>query len=174
MKPINFINSVSPTVHRSIARFIRTILIVSISLFTILGIITVHQLRHLKTLKSDIASLATHCTRFKQLREQQEHLQTTEQELRAKITTAITLRKKQLNPHDHLQALHTCMPPACTLHTISMQTTMITCSVQCKDPRTAHTYTQTLIKTRLFSTARITEIRNQNHSYQATIELTFT
>ena len=172
MKPINFINPIPPAEHRSIARFMRSTLIISICFLTILGTISIYQLQHLKTLKHDVVTLTEHCARFNQLLEQHEQLAEKEQELRNTITQATALRKKQLNPHTLMHALHTSTPTATTLQTISVHANEITCTIQCKNPRTAHTYLQTLTKTGLFTTVRLTEIRSQARAYHATLQLT--
>jgi hypothetical protein len=99
MKPINFINPISPTTHRSLAQFIRITLIITLCLCVVLGTISLYQLHHLTTLKQDVASLTMHCERFKQRLEKQEELAKTEQELRDKLNTSIALHKKQKQLH---------------------------------------------------------------------------
>jgi Tfp pilus assembly protein PilN len=172
MKPINFINPIPPAAHRSIAHFMRSTLIISICFLTILGTISVYQLQNLKTLEYDVVTLTQHCARFNKLLEQQEQLAAQEQELRNKITQVTMVHKKQLNPHTLVRALHSSIPAATMLQTVSVHANELTCTVQCKNPRTAHTYLQALTKTGLFATVRLTEIRSQTHAYQVTLQLT--
>lgn len=172
MKPINFINPIPPATHRALAQFMRYTLLATSALIIIMASITVHQLHRMRTIKQHVTTLRMHCARFNKALEHQQELVVQEQELQTKLTTITTLRKKQISPHTCIQALHAHIPPGASLHTITLHAPTITCSMRCKDPRTAHQYTQALLKTGVYTTARITEIRSQAGAYQATVELT--
>lgn len=171
MKPINFINSVAPSAHRSMRQYMQHTFLAIIGLCTFLASITWYQCKQIQTIKEDLTSLAHHQTRLKPVRERQQQLMATAQELQTKIDSVTTLRKKQPNAYQIIQALHTHKPSTATLHAITLHGHEITCTLQCKEPRTIHTYLQTLIKTHLCNNARITEIRSSGRAYHITVQL---
>ncbi|MFI5332849.1 MAG: hypothetical protein ACHQVS_01980 [Candidatus Babeliales bacterium] len=172
MKPINFINPIPPATHRALTRFMRYTLLATSVFLIIIASITVHQLQRLYSIKQHVTTLRTHCARFNKALKHQQELTVQEQELHNKLTTITMLRTKQVSPHTCIQALHAHIPLTASLHTITLHAPTITCSMQCKDPRTAHHYTQALLKTGICTATRITEMRSQAHAYQATLELT--